>query len=76
MNDIITTVLPYISPTALPLIIVIVAGMFFYYKLKAISKDRENTKIQRDNDSLSIHADILKLKFKVSDLERGRCSCF
>lgn len=69
MENLITTVLPYISPAALPLIIVVVAAIYIYFKFNSLVKDRENTKIQRDNDSQTIHDDILKLKFKVSELD-------
>lgn len=69
MDSVITTILPYISPAALPLIIVVIAALFFYFKFNSLTKDRENTKIQRDNDSQTIHDDILKLKFKVSELD-------
>ena len=34
-----------------------------------MEKDRQETKAARDNDSQTIHDDILKLKFKVSELE-------
>lgn len=69
MEAIITTVITYISPAALPLVIVVVAAIFFYFKFNSIAKDRENTKVQRDNDSQTIHDDILKLKFKVTELD-------
>lgn len=69
METLITSILPYISPAALPLVIVVVAAIFFYFKFSGLTKDRENTKIQRDNDSQTIHDDILKLKFKVSELD-------
>ena len=69
MEAIITTIIQYISPAALPLVIVVVAAIFFYFKFNSITKDRESTKIQRDNDSQTIHDDILKLKFKVTELD-------
>lgn len=69
MDSVITTIIPYISPAALPLVIVVVAAIFFYFKFSGLTKDRENTKIQRDNDSQTIHDDILKLKFKVTELD-------
>jgi len=69
MESLITTIIPYISPAALPLVVVIIAAIFFYFKFISLTKDRENTKIQRDNDSQTIHDDILKLKFKVSELD-------
>jgi len=69
MNSLITTILPFIPSAALPLVIVVVAAIFFYFKFNSLSKDRENTKIQRDNDSQTIHDDILKLQFKVLELD-------
>lgn len=69
METVITTILPYISSSALPLVIVVIAAIYFYLKFTSLTKDRENTKYVRDNDSQVIHDDILKLKFKVSDLD-------
>lgn len=66
MLEIINTILPYISPSALPIIVVILGGLFIY---KKIGNDRAKTKEQRDIDSQNIHDDILKLKFKVSELD-------
>lgn len=34
-----------------------------------MEKDRQETKTARDNDSQAIHDDILKLKFKVNELD-------
>lgn len=34
-----------------------------------MEKDRQETKTARDNDSQEIHDDILKLKFKVNELD-------
>lgn len=69
METIITTILPYISTSALPLVIVVIAAIYFYLKFASLTKDRENTKSVRDSDSQKIHDDILKLKFKVSELD-------
>ena len=66
MLEVINTILPYISPTALPLIVVILGGLFIY---KKIGNDRAKTKEQRDTDSQNIHDDILKLQFKVSEID-------
>lgn len=66
MTDIISTILPYISPSALPLVVVVLGGLFIY---KKIGNDRARTKEQRDGDSQKIHDDILKLKFKVSEID-------
>jgi hypothetical protein len=66
MLEIINTVLPYISPSALPLVVVILGGLFIY---KKIGNERAKTKEIRDNDSQKIHDDILKLQFKVTEID-------
>jgi peptidoglycan hydrolase CwlO-like protein len=66
MLEIIKTILPYISPTALPLVVVILGGLFIY---KKIGNDRAKTKEIRDTDSQKIHDDILKLQFKVTEID-------
>lgn len=62
MESIITLVLPYIAPSALPLIIVILGITY-------IQSKRKETKNERDKDSQNLHDDILKLKFDVQALK-------
>lgn len=62
MEQLIPQVLPYIGPSALPLLIVVL----FYMKIK---NDRSKTKILRDEDSQKTHDELLALKFKVTALE-------
>lgn len=62
MTDLLTNILPYIPQSALPIIICV---CFYFY----IQSKRKETKVERDNDSRQIHDDILKLQFKVSNLE-------
>ena len=66
MLEIISTILPYITPSALPVILVVLGGIYIY---KRIDGERSKTKEIRDTDSQQIHDDILKLKFKVSELD-------
>lgn len=58
-----------ISPTALPLVVVLLGGLYLWLKFGRMEKDRQETKIQRDSDSQGIHDDILRLKFKVNELD-------
>ena len=58
-----------ISPTALPLVVVLLGGLYLWLKFGRMEKDRQETKIQRDSDSQVIHDDILRLKFKVNELD-------
>ncbi|MBQ1570434.1 MAG: hypothetical protein IIZ78_04860 [Clostridiales bacterium] len=57
-----------ISPSALPLVVVILGGLYLYMKFRKIESDRIETKQHRDNDSQTLHDDVLKLKFDVSNL--------
>ena len=69
MEQIVTTLIGALSPSALPVVVLCLGGLYLYLKFNKVEKDREVTKQQRDSDSQAIHDDILKLKFKVSDLE-------
>lgn len=71
MEQIITSIITTLSPAALPLVVVIVAGLYFFFKFKSLEQDRMTTKQQRDTDSREVHDDILKLKFDVVNL-KGR----
>lgn len=68
MEQIITSIITSLSPAALPLVIVIVAGLYFFFKFKSLEQDRMTTKQQRDNDSQEVHDKILKLEFKTAEL--------
>lgn len=68
MESIIPQIIAALSPSALPLVVIIVAGLYFFYKFKSIEQDRMNTKQQRDNDSQEVHDKILKLEFKMTEL--------
>lgn len=68
MEQIITSIIASLSPTALPLVVIIVAGLYFFYKFKSLEQDRMTTKQQRDSDSQDVHDKILKLEFKITEL--------
>lgn len=68
-ESIISSILAAISPSALPIVVVILGLAYLYFKFNKVEKDREVTKQQRDNDSQVIHDDILKLKFDVTNLQ-------
>lgn len=66
MLEIIQAILPHIAPSALPLVVVILGGLYIYRK---IGGERARTKEIRDTDSQKIHDDILKLQFKVTEID-------
>lgn len=69
MEAVLSQLITTLSPAALPLVVVIVAAIYFYFKFKGIEQDRQVTKTNRDADSQAIHDDILKLKFDVTNLQ-------
>ena len=64
-----TSLISSISPAALPLVVVVIAAIYFYFKFKGIEQDREVTKVNRDADSQALHDDMLKMKFDITSLQ-------
>lgn len=69
MEAIINTLITTLSPAALPLVVVVVAAIYFYFKFKGIEQDRMNTKQQRDTDSQEVHDKLLTHDFKIANLQ-------
>lgn len=69
MESIISTIAPLIPPAALPLLIVIIAVIWVYYKLQTLNKERAETKIQRDNDSIRLHDMVQKNTWEINQLK-------
>lgn len=69
MTEAITSLIAAIPSSALPIVVVIVAGIYFYFKFKGIEQDRQVTKTNRDADSQAIHDDMLKMKFEITALQ-------
>lgn len=68
MNEVLLALIAAINPAAVPLVATIVLSIFMYLKFKKVESDRIETKQHRDNDSQTLHDDVLKLKFDVSNL--------
>lgn len=66
MIEIISTILPYISSSALPLVVVVLGGIYIY---KKIDGERKTTKELRDKDSLEVHDTLLKHSFQIQQLK-------
>lgn len=69
MEAIINSLITALSPAALPLVVVVVAAIYFYFKFKGIEQDRMNTKQQRDTDSQEVHDKLLAHDFKIANLQ-------
>lgn len=68
MEQIITTIISSLSPSALPIVIVIIGVAYLYFKFNKLEKDRDNTKSARDSDSQEIHDKLLTHDFKLAEL--------
>ena len=67
MTELITAIVPYISPAAFPTVVVVL-GLFYIYR--KIGNERKDTKIERDKDSENIKAEIAVLKNELDNLKR------
>lgn len=68
MEQIITSIIASLSPSALPIVIVIIGIAYLYFKFNKLEKDRDNTKSVRDSDSQEIHDKLLTHDFKLAEL--------
>lgn len=68
MEQIITSIITSLSPSALPIVIVIIGIAYLYFKFNKLEKDRDTTKSARDNDSQEIHDKLLMHDFKLAEL--------
>lgn len=66
MVEILNTLLPHISPTALPLVVVILGGIYIY---KKIDTQRKETKAVRDEDSREIREKLQAHDFEIANLK-------
>ena len=62
-------VIAAIPPSALPIVVIVIAVAYLFFKFKGTEKDREVTKQQRDKDSLEIHDKLLTHDFRISNLQ-------
>ena len=69
MENIITAIISSLSPSALPLVVVILGIFWIYRKTSDIKKDREETKIQRDADSQNLHDMAQKNTWEINNLK-------
>ena len=69
MESIITTIISSLSPSALPLVVVILGLFWIYRKTSDIKKDREETKVQRDADSQRLHDMVQKNTWEINNLK-------
>lgn len=66
MTELITAIVPYISPAAFPTVVVVL-GLFYIYR--KIGNERKDTKIERDKDSETIKAEIAVLKNELEQIK-------
>ena len=66
MTELITAIVPYISPAAFPTVVVVL-GLFYIYR--KIGNERKDTKIERDKDSENIKTEIAVLKSELEQIK-------
>lgn len=69
MEGVVTQIIGTLSPSALPVVVLCLGGLYLWFKFGRIEKDREDTKQQRDKDSQNIHDEILKHSFEITNLK-------
>ena len=57
------------SPSAIPLVVVLLGGFWIYRKTQNIEQARRVTKAERDLDSQKMHDDILRLQFEMTSVK-------
>ena len=62
-------ILSSINPSALPLVVVVVAVVYLYFKFRKVETDRKLTKSVRDADSVNIHDQLLKNTWDISRIK-------
>lgn len=69
----IATIIAAMHPSVLPLVVVLLGGLFIYRKTaistEVIIKDREATKEQRDKDYQELKDKVIKLEFKTTQIQ-------
>ena len=66
MEQLITTLISALSPSALPIVVCVLGCVFIYFK---IGKDRDETKVQRDADSKKLHDMVQKNTWEINNLK-------
>lgn len=69
MTEAITSLIAAIPPSALPIVVLCLGGLYLYFKFGRMEKDRQETKAARDNDSQEIHDKLLAHDFKITNLQ-------
>lgn len=69
MEQIATTLIAALSPSALPVVVLCLGGIYLYLKFGRMEKDRQETKTARDNDSQEIHDKLLAHDFRLTNLQ-------
>ena len=67
MTELITAIVPYISPAAFPTVVVVIACWFIYWK---INSQRKDTKKERDADSEQMKTRIALLENEIQQIKR------
>lgn len=62
-------VLKLVSPSAIPLVVVLLGGFWIYRKTQNIEQARKITKVERDDDSKKMHDELLRHSWELSRIK-------
>lgn len=68
MEGVISQIISALSPSALPVVVLCLGGLYLWFRFGRMEKDRQETKTARDNDSQEIHDKLLTHDFKLAEL--------
>lgn len=68
MEQFVIQLIQAIPSSALPIVVLLLGFAYLYFKFGKVEKDRELTKSKRDQDSESIHDQLLRHEFKITEL--------
>lgn len=68
MEQLVVQLIQAIPSSALPIVVLLLGFAYLYFKFGKVEKDRELTKTKRDQDSESIHDQLLRHEFKLTEL--------
>lgn len=68
MEQLVIQLIQAIPSSALPIVVLLLGFAYLHFKFGKVEKDRELTKTKRDQDSESIHDQLLRHEFKLTEL--------
>lgn len=69
MEHIITTIVSALSPSALPVVVLCLGGLYLYFKFRQVEAARKVTKDERDKDSQDLHDKLMRHDWEINQIK-------